>query len=86
MSALVLALDRTGCLQTARWSDVNPSQWRQKLHRGAPDVPSDEIAQVENDEGLRETRVNGTTVVCGAKPPTSASFVRRTNGAEKNKK
>jgi uncharacterized Zn-finger protein len=57
---LVFALDRTGCLQTARWSDVNPNQWR----RVRPEAPSDEITQIKNDEGCREIRVNSRTVVC----------------------
>ena len=64
MNTLVFALDRTGCLQTARWSDVNPSQWRQAVNRGTPDIHSDEIVQVQNDEGVREIRVSGGTVVC----------------------
>lgn len=64
MSALVLALDRTGCPQTARWSDVNPSQWRQPVSRDTPDIYSEEFVQVQNDDGLREIRVSGGTVVC----------------------
>jgi uncharacterized Zn-finger protein len=61
---LVLALDRTGCLQTARWSDVNPSLWRQTVNRGTPDIHPDEIVRAQNDEGFREIRVSGGTVVC----------------------
>lgn len=60
MSALVLALDRTGCMQTARWSDVNPSERRHAEH----EAPSDGLRQVENDEGSKEIRVKGPTVVC----------------------
>ena len=51
MSTLVLALDRAGRLQTARWKDVNPEERR----CGAPEVPSDELSQ--NDEGARDVRV-----------------------------
>jgi uncharacterized Zn-finger protein len=34
------------------------------VNRGTPDIHSDEIAQVQNDQGLREIRVSGGTVVC----------------------
>lgn len=64
-STLVFALDRTGCLQTARWSDVNPNEWR----RAQPGAQSDEIIQIKNDEGSKEIRVNSRTVICGGQAP-----------------
>jgi uncharacterized Zn-finger protein len=72
-SGLVLALDRTGCLQTARWSDVGRSRarWRTQPQinpLGAP-VP-DKVAEIRNDAGLREVPVFASTVVCtGESPP-----------------
>lgn len=69
---LVFALDRSGCLQTARWSDVSPQCWRRRsqipTNRLSP-VP-DKPAEIRNDFGLQEVRVWKDSVVCtGESPP-----------------
>ena len=72
-NGLVLALDRTGCLQTARWSDAGRSRARRRsqpqIKPLAAPVP-DKVAEIRNDAGLREVPVFASTVVCtGESPP-----------------
>jgi uncharacterized Zn-finger protein len=76
-SGLVLALDRTGCLQTARWSDAGRSRPPQRggsqaqARDTATLMPaSDKVVEIRNDAGLREVPVFASTVVCtGESPP-----------------
>lgn len=72
-NGLVLALDRTGCLQTARWSDVGRSRAQQSAQRQLKPVPApgpDRVSEIRNDGGLREVPFFGSTVVCtGESPP-----------------
>lgn len=72
-SGLVLALDRTGCLQTASWSDVRRSRLRQRGQpRGnaAPVPAPDKALEICNDAGMREIPVFASTVICtGQSPP-----------------
>jgi len=71
---LVFALDRTGCLQTARWSDVGSRHLRQRRKcQPVGDVSvavSDKAPEVRNDAGLQEIRIFAPSVVCtGQSPP-----------------
>jgi len=71
--ALVFALDRTGCLQTARWSDVGSRHLRQRRKYqpsdGSVAVPGN-APEVRNDAGLQELRIYAPSVVCtGQSPP-----------------
>jgi uncharacterized Zn-finger protein len=72
-NGLVLALDRMGCLQTARWSDAGRSRARQSTQPRLNPVPEsgpDRVAEIPNDAGLREVPVFASTVVCtGESPP-----------------
>ena len=73
-SGLVLALDRTGCLQTARWNDVGRSRPSQRGSHPLRDsvAPSghEKTPEIRNDAGLREVPVFASTVVCtGESPP-----------------
>lgn len=71
-SGLVLARGGTGCLQTARWSDVGRDRSRQAgqpRHSIAQPGP-DAAPEIGNDAGLREVPVFASTVVCtGESPP-----------------
>jgi len=71
-SGLVLALDRTGCLQTARWSDIGRSKRRQSVTKTLA-TPSDQspekVPETRNDFGRREIRVPARTVVCSGESP-----------------
>ena len=67
-TGLVFALDRMGCLQTARWSDVGSRHLRQRRKCLPIDdlsvaVP-DKAPEVRNDSGLREIRIFAPSVVC----------------------
>jgi uncharacterized Zn-finger protein len=73
-SGLVLALDRTGCLQTARWNDIGrsrPSQRGSQPSRNSVALSGPEkTPEIRNDAGLREVPVFASTVVCtGESPP-----------------
>lgn len=72
-SGLVLALDRAGCLQTARWSDASRSRSRQNsptILATASKQPPEKVPEIRNDFGQREIRVStGTIVCCGESPP-----------------
>ena len=67
-SGLVLALDRTGRLRTARWSDVSRSG-RQISAKplAATTVPLPKKAsEILNDFGQEEIRVSARTVACSS--------------------
>ena len=70
-SGLVLALDRMGCLQTARCGGVrNRSQQHiQPQLKSAPVPGPDNVPEIHNDAGLREVPVSVSTVVCTGKSP-----------------
>jgi uncharacterized Zn-finger protein len=77
-NGLILALDRTGCLQTARWSDVSSVRRRRLAQRQrASVVPMEtEAPKVDNDWGLPEIRVHTDTIVCtGQSPPNDHPHV-----------
>jgi uncharacterized Zn-finger protein len=83
--ALVFALDRTGCLQTARWSDVSRNHLRQRRnYQPTSDVSvpvPDKALEVRNDTGLREIRIFAPSVVCaGQSPPQDHPHVSLTFG------
>ena len=69
--SFVLALDRTGCLQTARWSDVKRLRRRRRPQTFSSLSPvPDKPVEVRNDFGLEEIRVSTESVVCtGEAPP-----------------
>jgi hypothetical protein len=58
-TTLVLALDRTGCLRTARWSEVIPSQRR----CAAQDRPPESAADISRSKPMeRKGAVAGSDV------------------------
>ena len=70
-TGLIFALDRMGCLQTARWSDVSRLRRHRRPHIAYSDqspVP-EQPAEPRNDFGLEKIRVSTDSVVCSGESP-----------------
>jgi uncharacterized Zn-finger protein len=80
----IFALDRTGCLQTARWSDtyrdrVSPNGSRRAQKRQS--LLQETIPEINNDAGWREIPVYRHSVVCaGQSAPEDHPHVSLTIG------
>jgi uncharacterized Zn-finger protein len=85
-NTLILALDRTGCLQTARWSEANRGRLSPNGYRRAQKRPTllrETIPEINNDAGWKEIPIYRRSVVCaGQSAPDDHPHVSLTIGKD----
>lgn len=85
-NTLILALDRNGCLQTARWSAGHGGRRSPNGSRRAPKRQAlfrETIPEINNDAGWKEIPVHRRSVVCaGQLAPNDHPHVSLTLGKD----